>query len=112
MIKGNAKLLLIILFACMQCYMLSGQDLGNIKQQNPFEISGTASASVGYYKANSFNSTRKPYAYSIMLAPTISVYGVQIPLNFTFTEGSRSVSNPFAQFGINPYYKWVKGYFG
>ena len=68
--------------------------------------------SAGYYTSSSFNSTRKPYSYSIMLAPTISVYGVQIPFNFTFTEGSKNVRNPFAQFGVNPYYKWAKGYFG
>jgi hypothetical protein len=92
--------------------LLTAQDLGNITKQNPFEISGVASASAGYYASSSFNGSRKPYSYSIMLAPTISVYGVQIPFNFTFTEGSKSVNNPFAQFGINPYYKWAKGYFG
>lgn len=111
MVTNALKILLFVLVLATGL-QLAAQDVGNIKQQAPFEISGTASASVGYYKANSFNTTRKPYAYSIMLAPTISVYGVQIPLNFTFTEGSRSVSNPFAQFGINPYWKWIKGYFG
>lgn len=95
------------------CFVLSteAQDLENVAKTNPFEIHGTASGTVGYYSTGSFNSSRKPYSYSIMLAPTISVYGVQIPFNFTFTEGSKNVKNPFAQFGINPYYKWAKGYF-
>lgn len=91
---------------------LRAQDLENIAKQKPFEIHGAASASVGYYKAVGFNSTRKPYSYSIMAAPTISLYGIQIPFNFTFTEGSRSLNNPFAQFGVNPYWRWIKGYFG
>lgn len=91
---------------------LRSQDIENIAKQKPFEIHGSASVSAGYYKAVGFQNTRRPYSYSIMLAPTISVYGVQIPFNFTFTEGSRSINNPFAQFGINPYWKWIKGYFG
>jgi hypothetical protein len=102
----------LLFFLILVLRGLKAQDLENIAKANPLEITGSASASLGYYKANSFNSTRKPYAYSIMLAPTISVYGVQIPFNFTFTEGSKSVNNPFAQFGINPSYKWAKGYFG
>lgn len=102
----------LLFFLLLVLQGLQAQDLENIAKANPLEITGSASASLGYYKANSFNSTRKPYAYSIMLAPTISVYGVQIPFNFTFTEGSKSVNNPFAQFGINPSYKWAKGYFG
>lgn len=111
MLKNRLTFFLFV-YMLLHGLALHAQDLGNIKQQNPFEITGTASVGVGYYKANSFNSTRRPYAYSIMLAPTISVYGVQIPFNFTFTEGSKSVNNPFAQFGINPYWKWIKGYFG
>ena len=99
----------LYLVSCVS--FLKSQDLGNVTKANPFEIHGVASGSVGYYSTGSFNSSRKPYSYSIMLAPTLSVYGVQIPFNFTFTEGSKNVKNPFAQFGINPYYKWAKGYF-
>ncbi len=106
--KGLLSILFFHLFAGNY---LDAQDLENIPKANPFEIHGTASGSVGYYSTGSFNSSRKPYSYSIMLAPTLAVYGVQIPFNFTFTEGSKNVKNPFAQFGINPYYKWAKGYF-
>ncbi len=90
---------------------LKAQDVGNITKENPFEIHGSVSVGAGYYLSKGFNTTRKPYTYSINAAPEISVYGVKIPFNFTFTEGSKSVSNPFAQFGINPYWKWIKGYF-
>lgn len=112
---GTVRIHLFFLTACFALLAdtstVYAQDLENIAKANPFEISGTASTSVGYYAKSGFNNTRKPYTYSIMLAPTISVYGVQIPFNFTFTEGSKDVKNPFAQFGINPTYKWAKGYF-
>jgi hypothetical protein len=92
---------------------LDAQDLDNINKQKPFEIHGTAAGSVGYYDASSvFNSTRKPYSYSIMLAPVIAIYGIQIPFTFTFTEGSKILTNPFAQFGITPHWKWIKLYAG
>ncbi|MFI4963398.1 MAG: hypothetical protein ACHP6H_06045, partial [Legionellales bacterium] len=88
------------------------QDLGNVQNQKPFDINGALSAGGGYYLSNGFNSTNKPYTYAIMAAPVISIYGFQIPFNFTFTQGSNVVTNPFAQFGVNPYWKWIKIYAG
>ncbi len=89
---------------------LPAQDVANVTKQSPFEIYGSASAGVGYYQSQGFSTSRKPYSYTIAAAPEISVYGIKIPLNFTLTEGSTSVTNPFAQFGINPYWKWIKLY--
>lgn len=91
-------------------HIAQAQDLETIGKQKPFEIHGAVSLSGGYYKGIGFQNTRRPYSYSLMAAPTISIYGVQIPFNITFTEGSRSLANPFAQFGVNPYWKWIKGY--
>lgn len=88
------------------------QDLENVAKAKPFEIHGAVSAGVGYYASKGFNNTRKPYSYFVSAAPVFSVYGIQIPINFTLTEGSKSISNPFAQFGINPYWKWIKLYGG
>jgi hypothetical protein len=94
--------------------MLSpAQNLEDISKQKPFEIHGSVSAGVGYYKTSqTFGNTRRPYAYFINAAPVISLYGIQIPINFTFNEGGSQVRNPFAQFGINPYWKWIKLYGG
>lgn len=108
---GFKKLLAVLCTALLTNASLA-QDIGQITKQKPFEIHGAASAMVGYYASSGFNNTRKPYTYSIMAAPTISLYGIQIPFNFTFTEGSKSLKNPFAQFGINPYWKWIKVYAG
>ncbi|MFN8277421.1 MAG: hypothetical protein U0T84_08065 [Chitinophagales bacterium] len=92
--------------------MLRSQELETIGRQKPFELHGTATVGAGYYASKGLNNTRRPYSYLISLAPEISIYGVKIPFNFTFFEGSKSVTNPFAQFGVNPSYKWAKGYFG
>lgn len=107
-----ASLRNFFLVSCLtSCVLqLSSQDVENITKQNPFEIHGSVSTSVGYYLSKGYKNTRKPYTYSIAAAPEFSVYGIKIPLNFTFSEGSSAVKNPFAQFGINPSWKWIKGY--
>ncbi len=102
---------LLLLLSLTAFVPLHAQDLEGIAKQKPFEVNGAVSVMGGYYKGVGFANTRRPYSYSIVAAPTVSIYGVQIPFNLTFTEGSRSVKNPFAQFGINPYWKWIKGYF-
>jgi hypothetical protein len=103
----------LILFFLIGLNLFSfSQDLSTIKSQKPFEIKGSLSIGSGYYSSYGFNSTRKPFSYSFIGAPVVSVYGVQIPFNITVSEGSKQVNNPFTQFGINPYYKWVKVYAG
>ncbi|MCZ2394279.1 MAG: hypothetical protein LC105_10505 [Chitinophagales bacterium] len=106
------KVLIVVLLLIIGTGNSWTQELANIGKQKPFEIHGIASLSVGYYKGLGFQNTRKPYSYSLMAAPTVSIYGIQIPINLTITEGSKSISNPFAQFGINPHWKWIKGYLG
>lgn len=92
---------------------VQGQDIEEIPKQKPFEIHGSVSAGLGYYKTSrTFGNTRRPYSYFINAAPVISLYGIQIPMNFTFNEGGSQINNPFAQFGINPYWKWIKLYGG
>ncbi|MCS6934452.1 MAG: hypothetical protein NZM35_04780 [Chitinophagales bacterium] len=88
------------------------QDLETITRQKPFSVNGAVTVAGGYYLASGLPNTRRPYSYSLIAAPTVSLYGIQIPFNVTVTEGSRSIRNPFAQFGINPHWKWIKTYFG
>lgn len=103
---------IILAFGIISC-TLSAQDIEQLPKQKPFEIHGSLSAGAGYYVSSAaFGNTRKPYNYFINASPVISLYGIQIPINFTMTEGSQHLTNPFAQFGINPYWKWIKLYGG
>lgn len=103
---------LIIVFLVGISFFSFSQDLSTIKSQKPIEIKGSLSIGTGYYSSYGFNTTRKPFSYSFIGSPVVSVYGVQIPFNITVSEGSKQVNNPFTQFGINPYYKWAKVYAG
>lgn len=109
MIRYTLPMLSVMLFTGN----LLAQDLEEIPKQKPFEIHGSVTAGLGYYKTSSaFGNTRRPYSYFINAAPVVSLYGIQIPMNFTFNEGGSQVRNPFAQFGVNPYWKWIKLYGG
>ena len=45
--------------------------------------------------------------YMISGSPVFSVYGISIPLYFTYSEQDRSFRQPFNQLGMSPTYKWA-----
>ncbi|MCD8540590.1 MAG: hypothetical protein LRY55_13120 [Leadbetterella sp.] len=50
---------------------------------------------------------RSPLTYIISGTPTLSIYGITIPVSFTFSEQDRSFRQPFNQFGLSPTWKWI-----
>ena len=88
------------------------QDIENISKQDPFKISGTIGASLTSFSANGRPSNREPFSWVIRGNPTISIYGVDIPFSFTFSEQQRNFRQPFNQFGLSPTYKWIKVHLG
>jgi hypothetical protein len=41
-----------------------------------------------------------------------SIYGIALPFSFTYSNQDKSYRQPFNQFGLNPYYKWIKLHLG
>lgn len=109
-ITWKAKIVsVLLLFLFENSY---SQNLETITSESPVKITGSISTNTGFYESDNFQNTQKPFTYSLVSATNIAVYGINIPINMTITQGSKEVSNPFAQLGINPYYKFWKGYFG
>ncbi|MBN9383956.1 MAG: hypothetical protein J0H74_24600 [Chitinophagaceae bacterium] len=88
------------------------QNLENIGKQKPFAFHGSLGASSGFYSSNEPIATRPPFAWSIYGNFTPSVYNVSLPFSFVVTQYSKSYTDPFAQFGISPTYKWIKVHLG
>jgi len=97
------------LFICFLCTSrLNAQNLENISSQKPVTLSGGIVARGIFYNATGINNQRQPFSYIITGSPTISIYNsFTIPITFTFSEQERSVRQPFNQFGMSPYYKWI-----
>lgn len=101
----NIFLLLICLFSG---YILEAQNLEGISKQKPVTLTGGITARAILYDANGIPARRKAFSYIISGNPTISIYNsFTIPISFVYSEQERSYSQPFNQFGMSPYYKWI-----
>jgi len=92
---------------------VNAQDLGKLKDQKPFAISGSLFAYGSMYSNFDTGPIRQsPYTYLISGSPVISIYGIKIPITLTFQNQRFSYSQPFNRFGASPQYKWVKLHLG
>jgi hypothetical protein len=83
----------------------SAQDLAQIKNQKAFQLSGGVDARTIFYDANGIQGRYLPFNYLISGSPVVSLYGVQIPLYFSFSKQQSTFTQPFNQFGMSPRYK-------
>ncbi len=106
----------IILLVGWSMVGLSGtvraQDLGAVAKQKPVKLSGGLNVSANLYKNVEGRERLDPFAWTVSGSPTLTVYGVSVPFFFLINNQSRSVSGPFHQFGMSPFYKWVKVHAG
>jgi hypothetical protein len=91
---------------------LSAQDLGNLKDAKPFGFSGNVSLRLNSYSTTREQSVRDPFFWTITGTPTVSIYGVTLPFYFSFSQKNQDYRQPFNQFGLSPYYKWLKLHLG
>jgi hypothetical protein len=102
---------------CIACMILiavasAGQDLGNLKEAKPFGYSGSLSLRLNSYSTTREQSVRDPFFWTVSGSPTLSIYGVTLPFYFSFSQKNQDYRQPFNQFGLSPYYKWLKLHLG
>lgn len=102
--KAMLKRILLLLLVPAWGYT---QDLEAIGGQKPFAVNGSLDVRGIGYTANGIAARRSPFMYMISGSPVFSVYGISIPLYFTYSEQERSFRQPFNQFGMSPTYKWA-----
>jgi hypothetical protein len=88
------------------------QDISTVSNQKPVEFSGSFTLYNSIYHINGIDPRRKDFSWYITGNPTLKIYGIDIPFNFTVSEQERSYRQPFNQFSITPSYKWAKLYLG
>jgi len=102
------KRLLIPILTCLFPVALYAQNLEGLSKQKPVLISGGLTARTIFYDAIGIPNRRQPFSYIFTGSPTISIFNsFTIPLSFTYSEQDRSFRQPFNQFGMSPYYKWI-----
>lgn len=90
----------------------TAQDITTIKKAKAFVMHGSIGGSANYYNSNESISSRPPWAWNLYGNFNASVYGITLPFSFRVNQYGSSFKQPFSQFGISPYYKWVKLHLG
>ena len=102
------KLILILILLYIISNTLQSQNLEGLSSQKPVLLSGGLTARTIFYDANGIPNRRQPFSYIFTGSPTISIFNsFTIPMSFTYSEQDRSFRQPFNQFGMSPYYKWI-----
>ena len=57
-------------------------------------------------------ASREKFTWFLTGNPTLEIYGITFPFSFTVSEQQRDFRQPFNQYGVSPYYKWIKVHAG
>ena len=88
------------------------QNIENIGKQKPLKLSGSFSTTLNYIGTNDTIRKTTPFVYFVSGTLNTSVYGVSLPMSYTFSKNNSDFSNPFYRLGASPEYKWAKAHIG
>lgn len=88
------------------------QNVENIAKQKPFALSGGLTTTSNLYFTSDTNSTRDPWTYLIAGNFDVSVYGINMPFSFMYSNQNFEYAQPFNRVGLSPEYKWIKLHLG
>jgi len=88
------------------------QQLDNLKSQKPFTLQGSLGANLIFYHASGIPERMRPFSYVLSANASATLYGVDMPFSFTYSDRQRNYTQPFNQFGISPTYKWATAHLG
>ncbi|MFN8357093.1 MAG: hypothetical protein U0Y10_21745 [Spirosomataceae bacterium] len=111
--KQNYRLLICLSMGCL-CLLQQGQaqDISSFRGQKPITFTGNLSLNLSTYTTTGSRQRLDPFAWTISGSPTLSIYGVQLPVFVLINQQSKSFQGPFQQFGISPSYKWARAHLG
>jgi hypothetical protein len=89
-----------------------GQDLENLASEKAFTLNGGVSARGVFYNASGIPSRRDPFAYVLLGNLNASIYGINLPFSFTYSNQGTIYGQPFNQFGLSPSYRWITMHIG
>jgi hypothetical protein len=102
--------LLIFLMLLTGITTIHGQQLDQIGKKDGIKVSGGVSADQ-VYRENSY-SGGSPWSTVATGRLSTSVYGLSIPLSFTWSNENWTYTQPFNQFSLSPSYKWATLHLG
>jgi hypothetical protein len=109
-------LIIILLLGAFHAESQNVQTFLDRFKEKPFKLSGGISANQIVYGASGIENRREPYTYFLSGNLNLSVYGWNIPFSATYSNQDFQYQTlklmPFNQYGVSPYYKWIKLHLG
>ena len=104
------RLFYLTLFFLMTFQGLSGQNIEDIqKGKANFSINSSISLTGGTYMHWGTSMGRNnPYIWNLNGTVSFSLFGIQFPFSFNLGPQQRGFTQPFNQYGVSPYWKWIK----
>ena len=91
---------------------MHAQELHRLKELTPFTMQGNVSGTMTGNSISGIDRRQMPFFWMLQGSALATVYDVQLPFSFVFSERERSFQQPFNEFGISPTYKWMKLHLG
>jgi hypothetical protein len=99
------NLLFILLFFIP--WRLSAQDMGSLTKEKPVQLHGSIGLGSAFYSTSKGLERQQPLSWYLSGNPTVTLFGIACPFSMTVSEQQRNFSQPFNQYGVSPYYKWL-----
>lgn len=105
--------MLLVLACCLGSKSLFAQRLDAIGKEEPLTVSGSFATNFIFYNSSGQMVGRDPFTSYMSGNLTFDVYGVSVPLTFSYSSQSTgSFQQPFNQVAIHPTYKWITAHVG
>jgi hypothetical protein len=110
--KSTFKYISLVFLIVIIGNVAKAQNIESVGQKDQIKISGGISTNQVYYNAFGSEERRDPYSYFLTGNLNFNIYGWSIPLSYTYSNQNNSFQQPFNQYSMHPYYKWVKAHIG
>lgn len=98
-----------VMISCLLYGGAHAQDLATIRDQRPYDHSGSLNIQGGPYIYTGDGSPRnQPWFWNANGQYTARFFGWDIPFSFNVGSQERRYTQPFNRYGMSPHYKWVK----
>ena len=101
---------MVLLPFLILCFVLQAkaQQLDQLGKKQGVKVSGGLGVNQSLYFADGVSDRFNPYNYVVSGNVAMNLYGINIPVSFTFSNRNFKYSQPFNIVGISPSYKSLR----
>ncbi|MDJ1482959.1 hypothetical protein QNI16_20825 [Cytophagaceae bacterium YF14B1] len=112
MTKQSIRYLFLCLVFSLTLIQTKAQNLESFGVKKGIKANGSLNLNAIGYTASGIPVRRDPFAWFVSGNLTLNLFGYAAPFSFSYSNTSRSFTQPFNQLSFAPQYKWVKTYIG